>query len=438
MASPPEIPIRQSSKRVASNELIEEYRQRENRINTDLDHARKSLKPSGSFDATYWKGRVKVSKLLQERNTMKRKISVARFRDSNPEAEEEEWAKSSEGRNFQEKMKSHMIEHDICLRQADRTKLEAEDPHFDTKRARRVFMTLFTTSSKGLGIDKSKTGGPDRNGNIQNQFQKELIRVSQSKHPSSDNKSRWCPILGSYVPKGAMIGAHIFAYFHGSDLMSEIFGADAGKELNTPYNGLYIFGEAEKRFDKGQFVIVPDIKDARSLAEVTLWNVSQPKSYKIRIIDHQAKGMGDLTNGEGSLRWRELEGKSVEFKSDFRPRARYLYFHYCVTMLRRSWNLEKKSEVLRDELGRLFWATPGRYIREKMLLALVEEMGHEYEELLSGAFREEDEVQRPEEKDDTLLNAATQQIQFSNGGADETSNIVANVGDDTEESGSED
>lgn len=76
-------------------------------------------------------------------------------------------------------------------------------------------------------------------------------------------------------------------------------------------------------------------------------------------------------------------------------------------MLRRSWNLEKKERALKDELGKLFWATPGPYMRKRMLYALVEEMGHEHEALLAGAMEEHED----EEKialGDTLLRAAAQ------------------------------
>ena len=30
--------------------------------------------------------------------------------------------------------------------------------------------------------------------------------------------------------------------------------------------------------------------------------------------------------------WNELDGKKVQFSSDHRPRARYLYWRYCKTM----------------------------------------------------------------------------------------------------------
>ena len=143
--------------------------------------------------------------------------------------------------------------------------------------------------------------------------------------------------------------------------------------------------------------------------------------------------MDTLVNGEGSVRWGELDGKRVSFRGKARPQARYLYYHYCVTMLRRSWNNgDQKAGVLNDELGKPFWATPGPYLRKRILTALVEEMGHGYDALLAGAM---------EDDNDTLLRAATQHIQNSNGGGDEMSKAVKDrdEGDsETDEEGSSD
>ncbi|KAL8889062.1 MAG: hypothetical protein Q9215_003602 [Flavoplaca cf. flavocitrina] len=95
-------------------------------------------------------------------------------------------------------------------------------------------------------------------------------------------------------------------------------------------------------------------------------------------------------------------------------------------MLQRSWNLEKKERALKDKLGKPFWATPGRYMRERMLGALVEEMGHEYEGLLAGAIEEGGSR-------DTLLCVATQQIQMLNGGRDEVSTELDESNEEYEE-----
>ena len=89
------------------------------------------------------------------------------------------------------------------------------------------------------------------------------------------------------------------------------------------------------------------------------------------------------------LRWRDLHNRRLAFRSEFRPAARYLYFHYCILVIRAAWQLNqeyKAGGIVMKELGKPVWATPGRYIPENMLAAFVEELGHEYEDL-EGACR---------------------------------------------------
>lgn len=92
-----------------------------------------------------------------------------------------------------------------------------------------------------------------------------------------------------------------------------------------------------------------------------------------------------------TLTWREFDGRKLQFLTSFRPAARYMYFHYCVQILRVAWQYneakspKRAATVLKDENGKPYWGTPGRYLPKNMLLALVEELGHEYQPLLEGA-----------------------------------------------------
>ena len=424
MQSAPEIPPRVSSKKRHASPSLEQQEAKKKQLTKYINSAKDGLKPRESYDASFWDNRASISRLLQKKTNLSRKISMKNFQSelTDPEEKAKAWVLTTEGREFAETMRAHKLDQKLCERQARRLdNSNHENSDFLEKNRRRAYMKLFGSSFRGLAIDHRRSGGK-REGGIQYQFKNCLILAQKNRHPNyPDNTELWCPILGAYHPSAAMKAAHIFPWCNGQEMMTKIFGIDAG--LNSIFNGIMMCTPAEERFDKGHFVIVPAIKDSDSLAEIAHWNQTDPKSYKIRIIDAKAKGMNELVNGEGSKRWFELDGKEVSFKGDARPRARYLYYHYCVTMLRRSWNLEKKERALKDELGKPFWATPGRYMRERMLGALVEEMGHEYEGLLAGAFEEEG-------SSDTLLCAATQQIQMSNGGKDEVS---AELDDSNEE-----
>ena len=83
---------------------------------------------------------------------------------------------------------------------------------------------------------------------------------------------------------------------------------------------------------------------------------------------------------------------ALEFRSDARPAGRYMYFDYCAQVLRSAWQRagmhktkDKALIILREENGKPYWTTPGRYIPENMPRALVEGLGRECEALLEGA-----------------------------------------------------
>jgi hypothetical protein len=159
---------------------------------------------------------------------------------------------------------------------------------------------------------------------------------------------------------------------------------------------------AEECFDKYLFVIVPAINDERDSAQIREWHEMEAKPYRIRVVDPDDKLMKSAVVPGGERKWTDLDGEELEFKSTARPRARYLYYHYCVAMLRRSWHRGEHATILKDELGRKLWATPGPYLRKKLLLAFAEEIGNQ--QLLEGAMSDNAATQGQdnEERDDVL------------------------------------
>jgi hypothetical protein len=82
----------------------------------------------------------------------------------------------------------------------------------------------------------------------------------------------------------------------------------------------------------GLFAIVPDLPKRPSAAVMALWNVSSTKEFKVRIIDpsHPMLHIGSIKSRDG-VTWTI---RPVQFRNSFRPRARYLYYHYCTQVLR--------------------------------------------------------------------------------------------------------
>lgn len=241
-------------------------------------------------------------------------------------------------------------------------------------------MKLFTTSSMGLAI--KGTGAGQRDTNQQSSFRADMIQAYEAKHPTKEWV--WCPILGDYTDDDDIQASHLFPYMNGQDTMDAIFGKTRPGELFSPRNGLLMCRKLERYFDAGKFVIVPDVPNVQENALVSTvksWLSREPREYRVRIIDPDWEMNEQQISRWGELTYGQLEGRKLRFRSSFRPAARYLYFHYCVQMLRMCWQHSSQGKssqaaaILRAEKGRPFWGTAGRYLPRNMLLALVEEMG---------------------------------------------------------------
>jgi hypothetical protein len=278
------------------------------------------------------------------------------------------------------------------------------------KELRRAFMELFTTSKIGLGI--INTGRGTRDSSAQSNFRAECIKVYNSSNPDPKRKFFWCPILKTWVLGLHTTAAHLFAYMHGQDVMDLVFGVMKNPELFSPLNGLIVSQHVEAKFDRGFMVIVPRLPNHPTLAQIASWNNSEPKEYKIRILDLNHPEADEVIRPESDQTWKDLDGTNVEFRSSFRPRARYLYFHYCIQILRRAWRVDKKAaEQMKNEFGKGYWGTIGPYLPESMLRAFIEELGHEYEELLAGAV--DDKAMANPEDSNILIAVASSQIKAS-------------------------
>ena len=340
-----------------------------------------------------------------EHTRLQKRISLQDFEQATA-GDEQAWLLTQAAKDLVEEERAWNLRHKSCKKQAERLSIEPCDR---LKAWRRSWMQMFTTSR--MGLDISTTGIGARDNSLQSRFRGELLEKMNANNPDPIENQVWCSVLSEWVASEHITAAHIFSHAHGQQLMDTIFereDPEAG-ELFSPFNRILMYDLAEEKFDKGYFVIVPYVADGASPAEIALWHASEPKRYKIRVVDKTGHKMNTRINSSSARVWNDLDGEEVTFKTDFRPRARYLYMHYCKTMLRRSWIKEKPIDVLRDELGKPFWGTPGPYLRRSYILAFIDEMGHEYEELLQGAMKE-NEGEKEESVDPTALVAANDEI----------------------------
>ena len=262
-------------------------------------------------------------------------------------------------------------------------------PKDDKFSLRRGFVGLFVGAQTGWGTGNQRRL---RDNHLQSDFRADLKLEMGSEHPNPDMEVLWCPITSCYWSETGITAGHLFPWKCGQDNMDAIFGRpdDKGSELFKVEMGILWSTESEKRFQAGHFVIVPDIPDQANQQLIEKWELSNPKEYKIRVLnpDHEKMTKKIL---DTQKRWADLDDQRVHFRTNFRPRARYLYFCYCEAMLRRSFACQHLN-VSRAELRKRFWGTPGRYMREGMLLGFVEELGHEYHHLLEDVTEEKEAI----------------------------------------------
>jgi HNH endonuclease len=204
-----------------------------------------------------------------------------------------------------------------------------------------------------------------------------------------------CTILGEYMSKEVVVAAHIVPAHLGVELADYIFGPGSGTRLFSIDNCLILISVIEKAFDKGSLAIVPVDASEKPI-----------RRWKTVLLNEAVRNQRILGPSEGD--YGDLDGKEIEFYSDHRPAARFLYYHFVVSLLRcrraRMPGWETVWAKLRT--GRP-WSTPGRYLRQSMLLALARAAGDVNEEEIAGliddrvfvvperlALNEEEEVAR--------------------------------------------
>ncbi|KAJ1715233.1 hypothetical protein NYO67_2619 [Aspergillus flavus] len=369
-------------------EEIPQLMDKKDRLDSESHKARKKIKAQGSFNAQFWTAAAEVEAIILSKTRVVSEISLAQF-----EGEPSAWERTEEARRLFEQMRAQQ-------RRLKSYQKQATTLAKPKRSLRECFMNLFTSSRMGLGVT---TGMGERDHSVQSNFRQQLLVDYESER---DDGLIWCPVSHGWIHSDHMTASHIFSYKHGQATMDAIFGRVRPAELFSSRNGLMLNSIIEKHFDSGVMVIVPNLPERPTDTMLSKWVGQEVREYKLRIIDNTWQHLDRAINEDG-LTWRKLDNRVLQFRGNYRPAARYLYFHYCVQVLRRAWKLgpgQKTVFHLTDEFGKPFWGTPGRYIAKNMLRALIEELGHEYDNLLEGATL----LSRGD--DDLLLDTAVAQI----------------------------
>jgi len=287
---------------------------------------------------------------------------------------------------------------------------------------RRGYFEMFL---KTIGVGHGK-----RRGDVQTRFKKALIADYAAAVPKPRSGSIWCNLSGSYFSRDIMVAAHIFPSALGQGNMTAIFGTE--DELYTSRNGLLMRKDLEKRFDKHWIAIVP-LADYTSAEEVQEWSKGEPQRWKIQVMNPKPQQMRDELDWDTKKTYLDLDDQELAFRNSSRPRAHYLYFHYLVALVKLCYHEDEHEQLTKDQAGNPVWATAGKYLKESMLLAFVEEIGHE--ELMANAISE-GKKGKEADVDELALEAANTAIELgsrSEEGSDEEEDSDEDSSDSEEE-----
>lgn len=312
---------------------------------------------------------------------LEHKYQMARYREMREDyrrgiISEEEW------RTFSSHMQIHMMRTDdemLLLRKRsyraiEKLSKEASSGVLEERASAINFVELlFAYSERGVKRNKSQ----------QTNWKNDLIQATNASEPGNPTML-WCPILKKFAASHERKAAHIVPYFL-HPIIKLIFGGEEGPGIWSVRNGLIMSSKVEGYFDEHKCVIVPAGPMVNDRID----------RWKLRVLDHSKSPPNSIFEAQCDL--RDLDGTELEFRSDLRPSASYLFFHYASAILK-----ARKSEAWSSSIapGESMWATPNKYLRASMLRAMADQAGIETEkcwEVFSDALIPETEKQSVDE-----------------------------------------
>lgn len=196
------------------------------------------------------------------------------------------------------------------------------------------------------------------------------LKEKKSLCASGTGAQAWCPVTQVYMGMSRRTAAHIVPHRLGQKGFELFFGKNLDEFDSGTWslrNGLILDSDIEGLFDEGVIVMTPCSSDP------------DETEFETRVVQYDRLNDDIHSGGPGECcnKIRDLQGRKLVFKNNSRPGKRYLYLMYCAALYKA--NREGRHQVIRNELrnGKDIWATPGCYIRENMLSAMVANMGHD-------------------------------------------------------------
>ncbi|KAI7759891.1 hypothetical protein LZL87_010313 [Fusarium oxysporum] len=386
------IPERTSSKRRVSqawdNEFCEltpdELNGKIQSVGKRLRNSRKALKRQISMDEEYWDNYLEISRLQA---TSAQVLSQMR-KDKPDETPDEEWYTLEKAQELKRQHDSWTQWVSIMTRH--KSKIQAR-----LASGRESFVKLFATSPSGFNLPG---GMGERDNSLQGEMAELMYDVYCPDRPAPSY--RWDPVIGEYFDSKAARAAHLFPWRQ-SAYMNDIFSKGSYDELFRPENGLFLHWRVEDALDKGRIAIVPDVdldpadpllpmNDQQEIQDrVKAWENEKVKNYKVIVLNRNDPEVTKIVATKKDLGIQaigELHGRKLKFQTDFRPRARYIWWTFLNAVLQNAWRDSSRDDNIQHievRKATRYWGTRRNYVKRNQLLGFVEEIGHDVESILT-------------------------------------------------------
>lgn len=218
---------------------------------------------------------------------------------------------------------------------------------------------------------RTESSGP-RASNVQAKFKTDLCRsyeavkangpaLNKDARRPYQNQDIWCSVMGEYFGYYEITAAHVVPYSIGELTMEEIFGN--GHTLWSDQNGLLLHSSIEVLLGAGLITIVSESDD------------KEETGLKIRVLGRNKDWLNMKVVTGSTLLMKDLQNRPLRFLNNRRPKRRYIYFMYLISLLSCEYNYQQEARTAELERSRRVFASLTPSLRASMVPAFATSIG---------------------------------------------------------------
>lgn len=169
---------------------------------------------------------------------------------------------------------------------------------------------------------------------------------------SHSRQDIWCPISKHWSDHRDTQAVHVVPSRLIHETIAHLFGDNGYDLLWSVGNGILMRREFARAFANYEFCLLPIIEDGK------------PDEFRVFLMNEEIRNdlvfyLCDKTRGD-------YDGTILQFSEDSgaRPSRRFLYFHYCMCMIKAQRDMTPGWQNLRQKMGGL-WTIPGEFVHTR-------------------------------------------------------------------------